>query len=74
MPQPKLGPSSPLVPPLYTAAVYTLPDLDALDAIYEGREPGYIYARDAHPNAHQLAAELAKLEGGTWGQIGRAHV
>ena len=26
-----LGPSTPLVPPLYQSSVYTLPDLDALD-------------------------------------------
>src|SRR4051812_23146122 len=69
MPLPRLGPASPLVPPLYTSAVYSLPDLDALDAIYEGREPGFIYARDAHPNAHLLAARLAALEGGTWGLV-----
>jgi cystathionine beta-lyase/cystathionine gamma-synthase len=69
MPLPRLGDTSPLVSPLYTSAVYALPDLDALDAVYEGREPGYVYARDAHPNAHQLAADLAALEGGTWGLV-----
>ena len=69
MPDPALGPSSPLVPPLYAASVYTLPDLDALDDIYEGRAPGYIYARDAHPNAAGLADRLAKLEGAAWGIV-----
>ena len=59
---PDLGPSRPLVPPLYPAAVYTLPDLDALDAIMEGREAGFIYARDGHPNSADLAARLARLE------------
>jgi cystathionine beta-lyase/cystathionine gamma-synthase len=69
MPDPRFGVSTPLVPPLYTSAVYTLPDLDALDAIYEGREPGYIYARDAHPNAHRLADQLTRLEGAKWGVV-----
>jgi cystathionine beta-lyase/cystathionine gamma-synthase len=69
MPDPALGPSSPLVPPLYAASVYTLPDLDALDDIYEGRAPGYIYARDAHPNAARLADRLARLEGAAWGIV-----
>src|SRR5262245_42277943 len=31
-----LGTTTPLVPPLYQSAVYTLPDLDALDAVYDG--------------------------------------
>lgn len=63
------GPSSPLVPPLYAASVYTLPDLDALDDIYDGRAPGYIYARDAHPNAHHLADRLTRLEAAVWGVV-----
>jgi len=66
---PRLGSTTPLASPLFTSAVYAVPDLDVLDAIYERREPGYIYARDAHPNAHSLAAKLAALEGGTWGLV-----
>src|SRR5262245_13919055 len=69
MPDPRFGPSSPLAPPLYAASVYTLPDLDALDDIYEGRSAGYIYARDAHPNAHHLADQLTKLESAKWGIV-----
>jgi cystathionine gamma-synthase len=64
-----LGSSTPLVPPLYQSSVYTLPDLDALDDILDGRQPGFIYARDAHPNARHLAAQLASLEGGQWAVI-----
>jgi cystathionine beta-lyase/cystathionine gamma-synthase len=61
-----LGRSTPLVPPLYQSSVYTLPDLDALDRIVDGVEPGFIYARDGHPNARQLAEELARLEAAEW--------
>ena len=64
-----LGPTRPLAPPLYPAAVYSFPDLDALDAVSDGHAPGYVYARDAHPNADHLAAELAALEGGAWGVV-----
>jgi cystathionine gamma-synthase len=64
-----LGPSTPLVPPLYQSSVYTLPDLDALDRVINAEEPGFIYARDAHPNARQLAGRLAALEGGQWGLV-----
>src|SRR4051794_3407095 len=63
------GASFPLVPPLYQSSVYTLPDLDALDRIMDGEEPGFIYARDGHPNARMLAAKLAHYEGGQWGVI-----
>lgn len=66
---PNLGPSVPHAPPLYPAAVYALPDLDALDAIYNGETPGFIYARDAHPNAQLLAEALTPLEGGRWGVV-----
>jgi cystathionine gamma-synthase len=65
---PPLGPSAPLVPPLYQSSVYTFPDLDALDRVYEG-EPGFIYARDSHPNARHLAGLLAELEGATWALV-----
>jgi cystathionine beta-lyase/cystathionine gamma-synthase len=68
-PPTELGVSRPLVPPLYQSSVYTLPDLDALDRIYDGGEPGFIYARDAHPNARQLAAALAAVEGGAWAVV-----
>src|ERR1700712_4414779 len=66
MPDPSLGASNPLVQPLYQSSVYTLPDLDALDRIMNAEEPGYIYARDAHPNSRHLAGLLAPLEEAEW--------
>jgi cystathionine beta-lyase/cystathionine gamma-synthase len=71
-PQPprlELGASRPLVPPLYQSAVYTLPDLDALDRISNAEAPGFIYARDAHPNARLLADHLAALEAAEWALV-----
>src|ERR1700674_2556014 len=69
MATPSFGHTVPLVPPLYQSSVYTLPDLDALDAIMNDGEPGFIYARDAHPNARQLAAMLAEAEAAKWAVI-----
>jgi cystathionine beta-lyase/cystathionine gamma-synthase len=66
---PPLGKSNPLVPPLFQSSVYTLPDLDALDEIMDAGEPGFIYARDSHPNARHLAAQLAALEGASWALV-----
>ncbi len=65
-PSSALGSSVPLTPPLYTSAVYRLPDLDALDRILDGQESGFIYARDAHPNARRLSELLAEVEGAKW--------
>jgi cystathionine beta-lyase/cystathionine gamma-synthase len=54
---------------LYQSSVYTLPDLDALDRIMNADAPGFIYARDAHPNARHLADQLAALEGAKWALV-----
>lgn len=64
-----LGVSRPAAPPIYPASVYTLEDLDALDRVVEGRADGFIYARDRHPNAQQLADALAVHESARWGLI-----
>jgi cystathionine beta-lyase/cystathionine gamma-synthase len=65
----RTGRSTPLVPPLYQSSVYTIPDLDTLDRIINAEEPGFIYARDGHPNAKALADELTQLEGANWAVI-----
>jgi cystathionine beta-lyase/cystathionine gamma-synthase len=64
-----LGNSAPLVPPLYQSSVYTLPDLDVLDRIMTGEAPGFIYARDGHPNARLLADQLAAVEQAEWAVV-----
>lgn len=64
-----LGRCTPLVPPLYQSSVYTLPDLDALDRVMNAEEPGFIYARDGHPNARELADQLAAMEAAEWAVV-----
>src|SRR6516164_38542 len=65
-----LGRTKPLIEPLYQSSVYCLEDLDVLDAVMDGEEKGFIYARDSHPNALALAERLAELEGGGWALVG----
>jgi len=55
--------TDPLVPPPQLSAVYRFESLEHVEAVYGGERPGFIYARDGHPNAAQLAARVADLEG-----------
>ena len=57
------GAARPLVTPLQPSVVYASDGPDALDAQYDGREPGYIYAREGHPNADMLAGMIDRMEG-----------
>jgi cystathionine beta-lyase/cystathionine gamma-synthase len=59
----------PLAPPIMLSAVYEVESLAQVDAIYEGRAAGYVYARDAHPNASALASKIAALEGAEAGLV-----
>jgi len=61
--------SRPLVSPLQPSVVYVAAGPDALDAQYEGRAPGYAYAREGHPNADTLAAMIDALEGASGGIV-----
>jgi cystathionine beta-lyase/cystathionine gamma-synthase len=65
----RLGSTVPLVTPLYQSSVYTITDLDALERLYGGQDAGFIYARDGHPNAAQLAAQLARMEKAHWAVV-----
>lgn len=57
------GGGRPLATPIQPSVVYLAESPDALDALYEGRAPGYAYAREGHPNADVLAAQIDALEG-----------
>ena len=52
-----------LVNPLFASVAYCAEDTDQLHDIYEGRTPGYTYAREGHPNARLLAEKIAWMEG-----------
>lgn len=55
--------NSPLAASPQLSAVYRVSSLDQIDALYEGREAGFIYARDGHPSAAHVAAKIAEIEG-----------
>jgi cystathionine gamma-synthase len=57
------GVSRPVVTPIQPSVVYASPSIDMLHAQYEGRETGYTYAREGHPNATLLAQKIDALEG-----------
>jgi cystathionine gamma-synthase len=61
--------SRPLGTPLQPSVVYAAESPDALDAQYEGRLPGYAYAREGHPNADVLASKIDRLEGAAGGLV-----
>jgi cystathionine beta-lyase/cystathionine gamma-synthase len=55
--------SRPLTPPIYQTNVYVFDDMDAVEAVWEGKEPGFVYGRYGTGN-HQMLEELvATLEG-----------
>jgi len=51
------------------SVVYCPDDLDHVDALCDGASKGFIYARDAHPNAAQLAEKMSRLEGAEAGLV-----
>ncbi|SHI40605.1 cystathionine gamma-synthase [Palleronia salina] len=53
--------------PLQPSVVYAAESPDRLDDLYEGRAPGYSYARERHPNADVLATKIDGMEGCTGG-------
>ena len=61
--------TSPLVPPIVPSAVYVARDVDHMNAVYEGQQQGFTYAREGSPNAELLAAKIAALEGAESAQV-----
>ncbi len=55
--------SRPLAPAIHLASVYVFDDPGQVDAVWEGRQPGYVYGRFGTPNHAQLEAVVAGLEG-----------
>jgi cystathionine beta-lyase/cystathionine gamma-synthase len=58
-----VGPTRPHAPPVYLSSVYECRDPGQADAMLSGSEPGYVYARDGHPNADMLAEKCRQLHG-----------
>jgi cystathionine beta-lyase/cystathionine gamma-synthase len=54
-------PTSPHSPPIYLSSVYECRDPQQADQLLSGSEQGYVYRRDAHPNADMLAEKCREL-------------
>ena len=61
--------SRPVATPLQPSIVYASRTPDELDDQYEGREKGFTYSREGHPNAELLAGKIDQLEGVTGGIV-----
>jgi cystathionine gamma-synthase len=61
--------SRPLSPDLHLANVYVFDDLEEVDAVWDGRAPGYVYGRFGTPNHTLLEDTLASLEGAEAGVV-----
>ena len=53
--------TQPHATPLYLSSVYECQDPEQAEALLSGRESGYVYARDGHPNADLLAEKCRQL-------------
>ena len=56
--------TQPISPPIALSSVYRCADPREANAIQEGTASGYVYRRDAHPNADALAEQCRRLHGG----------
>lgn len=52
----------PLTAPIYQNSVFEIESLEQVDDLYEGRQDGFIYSRDANPNVSILERVVADLE------------
>lgn len=48
--------------PIYATSTYTFDSAEQSVALFEGREPGYVYSRFGHPNALELERKISALE------------
>lgn len=54
-------PTRPLAPPIYPSSVWACENPQQAEELLGGRQPGYVYQRDGHPNAALLAEKLKRL-------------
>lgn len=51
------------VTPIYQTSTFGYPDVETMQAIWSGKQPGYMYSRSANPNVTQVGDKYAMLEG-----------
>ena len=55
--------SRPLTAPIYQTNVYVFEDMDAVESVWEGKRPGFVYGRYGTGNHAMLEELVAALEG-----------
>lgn len=55
--------SRPLTAPIYQTNVYVFEDMDAVESVWEGKRPGFVYGRYGTANHTMLEDLVAQLEG-----------
>jgi cystathionine beta-lyase/cystathionine gamma-synthase len=61
--------TQPHAPPIYPASVWACANPQQADDLLAGREAGYVYQRDSHPNADLLAEKLRLLHSADRGAV-----
>ena len=51
------------VSPIFMTSTFTFPDVQTAVDIMDGKKDGFVYTRTDNPNARQLAAKIALMEG-----------
>jgi len=49
--------------PMHAAATFAYPNAAALVAVFQGRQPGHVYARQGNPTGQALEVKISLLEG-----------
>ncbi len=62
LPLPPLA-TTPHAPPIYPTSVWACESPQQADDLLAGREAGYVYQRDGHPNAYLLSEKCRQLHG-----------
>jgi len=50
--------------PIYQTSVFSFDDVESLEAVYDGKAPGYIYTRNGNPNHDALNELMSCIEEG----------
>ncbi|MCA9186714.1 MAG: PLP-dependent transferase [Pirellulaceae bacterium] len=61
--------TQPHAAPIFLSSVYRCVDTQQADAIAEQRAEGFVYRRDAHPNATMLAHKCSSIHGAAWAHV-----
>ena len=59
--------TKPVATPIYSSVAFEAPSAEALDAVFDGTQPGYCYTRHGNPTLEALEETITRLERGAGG-------